>query len=154
MGDIGVTGGDPQGTGWRTVIGLPLWLWIANPAANTVGPITASASDRGLTVTATATLERIEWTLTDARGVLSLTCSGELAAGTPYESTYRDGPSPTCGWPSSEIQYSGDFTLTGTAYWAVEWDGGSEAGTLAVDPIADSMALEIVEVQTIRTDGG
>src|SRR5699024_5882064 len=30
VGQIGVTGGDPDSTGWRSVIGLPIWLWIDN----------------------------------------------------------------------------------------------------------------------------
>lgn len=97
MGQIGVTGGDPDGAGWRSVIGLPIWLWVANPWPQTVGPITASASDRGLTVSVTATLDRIEWTLSSPSGVLSTTCSGTNAAGTPYEAAYDDQRSPTCG---------------------------------------------------------
>lgn len=154
MGQIGVTGGNPEGTGWRTVIGLPIWLWVDNPAPNTTGPITATASDSGLTVTATATLDRIEWMLASPAGVLSTTCSGQNAAGTPYRETYGSQPSPNCGWTVNQIQNLGSHTLTGTAYWTVEWTGGGEIGTLAVDPISESMQLEVLEVQTIRTEGG
>lgn len=154
MGQIGVTGGDPEGTGWRSVIGLPIWLWVDNPAPNTIGPITASASDSGLTVTATATLDRIEWTLTGADGVLSTTCAGPNAPGTVYEPVLGDQASPTCGWSGTQIQRADDYTLTGTAYWTVEWTGGSEIGTLDVDPIQDSIQLKVIEVQSLRTDGG
>lgn len=154
MGQIGLTGGDPEGTGWRSLIGLPIWLWVANPGSNTTGPITASASDSGLTVTATGTLDRIEWTLTSPTGVISTSCSGGDAAGTAYEPGFGDQPSPTCGFQGSRIQAKGDYTLTGTAFWVVEWSGGGEIGTIEVDPLSQSMDLEVFEVQTIRTEGG
>ena len=37
------------------LVGMPVWMWAANPDEHTVGPITESASAGGITVTATAT---------------------------------------------------------------------------------------------------
>ncbi|MGL5823284.1 MAG: hypothetical protein ACRCYU_00240, partial [Nocardioides sp.] len=75
--DIGITpkpGEDSIG-----IVGMPVWLWAANPNTHTVGPITESASAGGITVTATARLHRITWDLGDGTTV---TCA---TAGTPYK---------------------------------------------------------------------
>lgn len=151
MGDIGTTppaGGDPS------LVGLPVWLWVANPAENTTGPITRSASDGGLTVTATATLNRIEYEMRTERQVLTTTCSGSAAAGTAFAAGMGGQNSPTCGWTGAQNNRTGSGTLTGTAYWTVEWAGGGQAGTIDVPGLDNSVPFEVSELQVIRTDGG
>lgn len=154
MGEIGITGGDPSGTGWRTVIGLPIWLWVADPGPSTTGPNTATASVGTVSVTATATLERIEWTMTSPHGVVTTTCAGPNAPGTVYAASDGAQPSPTCGFQSTQVQTSGDITITGTAYWSIEWTGAGQAGSFAMQPMMRSTQLEVIEVQTVRTQGG
>jgi hypothetical protein len=158
MGEIGST---PPSTEVRTdsmgLVGVPMWLWVANPAENTTGPITRSASGGGLTVTATATLDRIDWALTDRdTGAVrrTMTCADENAGGTPW-SDERDGdgsvPSPTCGFPAALNDRAGYYTLTGTAHWVVEWAGGGQTGTITVPPQERSVPIDIGESQVLIT---
>lgn len=151
MGEVGVT--PPLGT-VPSVVGVPIWLWVANPAENTTGPITRSATDTGLTVTATATLDRIEWTLRTDRQILSTTCSGSSAGGTPFFDGAGGQNSPTCGWSGTQNNLTGTGQLTGTAYWNVTWTGGGQAGSFGIPGQSRTVPFEITEVQVIRTDGG
>lgn len=135
-------------------IGLPIWLWIASTAENAVGPITRSASDGGLSVTATGTLDSVEWVLIDANGTTrgSITCDGANAAGTPYDGRDSAEPSPTCGFGPDMNSTSGALTLTGTAHWTVEWRGGGQAGQIEVTPPSRSAQVRIGELQMLIQD--
>lgn len=159
MGEIGST---PPSTEVKAdsmgIIGLPIWLWVADPAPNTTGPITRSAGGGGLTVTATATLDSIEWTLADrSTGAVhrQVLCAGDNAPGTPWsESTGGDGkvPSPTCGITGPMNDQVGYFNLTGTAHWTVEWAGGGQTGTIEVPPQERTVPIEIAELQVQLTE--
>lgn len=154
MGEIGstpppvTTAADSLGA-----VGTPIWFWVANPGPNTTGPLTETASDGGLTVTATATLQATEWTLANEQGatIATTTCSGENAAGTPYDER-GIVPSPTCGIPAAQNQQIGTLTVTGTAHWTVEWSGGGHSGTIPVPGQSTSAPIEIGEIQTIITN--
>ena len=73
------------------LVGMPNWMWVDQPAANTWGPITRSASAAGWTVTATARVSKVTWDMGDSAPVV---CNGP---GTPYEDSYGKSASPTCG---------------------------------------------------------
>ncbi|MEU4361019.1 hypothetical protein [Promicromonospora sp. NPDC023987] len=154
MGEIGSTPPASTTTNAVGAIGLPIWLWIANRAENTIGPITRTASDGGLTVSATGTLNRVEWTLTDANGttVGAITCDGVNAPGTPYDGRDSAEPSPTCGFGADLNSSSGTLTLTGTAYWSVEWEGGEQAGQIDVPPQSKNTQIRIGELQMLVQD--
>lgn len=156
MGQIGSTppastaNQNPVGT-----IGLPIWLWIANRAENTTGPITRSAGGGGLTVTATGTLDRVEWTLTAANGttVGAISCDGANAPGTPYDGRNSDEPSPTCGFGADLNGSPGNLTLTGTAYWSVEWQSsGGQTGEIPFTTQPNSSQIRIGELQALLRD--
>jgi hypothetical protein len=155
MGEIGSTppasNKDPNAVG---AIGLPIWLWIANRAENTIGPIVRSASDGGLTVSATGTLDRVEWTLTDANGTTrgSITCDGANAPGTPYDGRNSAEPSPTCGFGADLNNTPGNLMLTGTAYWSVAWQGGGQTGQIDVQAQSNSTQVRIGELQVLVQD--
>lgn len=147
MGEIGST--PPEGT-TSSLVGMPIWLWVANPAPNTVGPLTVSVTEDGLTVTATATLDRIDYTMRDGGVTIAdVTCAGASAPGTPYEATFDDSPSPNCGVTAAQNQQVGAYTITGTASWTVEWSGGGQTGTIPVD-VDNSIHMEVGEAQIIR----
>lgn len=145
------TTGNPNAVG---AIGLPIWLWIANRAENTVGPITRTASDSGLTVSATGTLDRVEWILTDTSGTIvgAITCEGTNAPGTPYDGRNSAEPSPTCGFGADLNNSPGNLTLTGTAHWSVEWQGGDQSGQIPVTSPPNSTQLSIGELQALVRD--
>ncbi|WP_454295883.1 hypothetical protein [Salana multivorans] len=137
-------GSDPS------VVGLPIWFWIENPGPSTTGPITISASAGGVTVTATATLDRVEYELQTERQILSTTCSGASAPGTPYYTGAGEHPSPTCGFTAQQNNKTGTGTLTASAYWTVEWTGGGQGGTITLPAMTRSYPFEITEIQSIR----
>ncbi len=121
------------------VIGLPTWMWARQPAANTMGPITRSASARGYTATATAKVTKVVWNMGDGS---SVTCRGP---GTPYEDKYGKKSSPTCG---HTYVRQGRYTVTATSYWTVTWAGIGQTGTIPLD-LSNSAAITMGEVQVI-----
>lgn len=156
MGQIGSTPpaakSSPNAVG---TIGLPIWLWIANPAENTSGPIRRTEPGIGLSVTATGTLDRVEWTLTSEDGttVGAITCDGTNAPGTPYDGRNNAEPSPTCGFGADLNNNPGTLTLTGTAYWVVEWQSsGGESGVIPFTTLPNSNQIRIGELQAIVRD--
>lgn len=109
------------GPGKTGLVGLPTWLWVdATPA--TWGPATATAAVPGLSVTATAIVDRITWTMGDGAVV---TCT---TPGTPYTPAQGARPSPDCGHTYAR---PGIHTVTATTHWTLTWIGGGQTGTLA-----------------------
>jgi len=155
MGEIGSTPPTTEVDGSAIgIVGMPVWLWVANPSANTTGPITESETDGGLTVTVDGRLDRIVWTLTDddtGEVYATTTCAGDRAPGTPWsEAVSGDArPSPTCGFDGAESRRSGNITVTGTAYWTAEWSGGGVSGTIDVPAQTRESTLAIGEAQVL-----
>ncbi|MER5415567.1 ATP/GTP-binding protein [Streptomyces virginiae] len=79
--DIGIVP-RPEGKG---LVGLPVWMWN-NPGPNRTG-LTSALAD---SVTATATVRRVVWSMDDGATV---TCTGP---GTPYTPDAGKQKSPTC----------------------------------------------------------
>ncbi len=76
------------------VVGMPVWMWVKDPTPSTVGPITASDSAGGITVTLDANVTSIDWDMGDGTVVH---CAGEAARGTEYVDSFDLQESPTCG---------------------------------------------------------
>lgn len=136
-------------------VGLPMWLWIASNADNAIGPITRSASGGALSVEARGTLDRVEWTLTAANGTTigAITCSGANAAGTPYDGRNIAEPSPTCGFGANLNSSPGNLTLSGTAYWTVEWESSNgQGGQISFTAPSNSAQIRIGELQMLVRD--
>lgn len=142
--DIGITpkpGDDSVG-----VVGLPVWMWAANPDSHTVGPITESASAGGITVTATARLHRITWDMGDGTKV---TCT---SAGTPYKASFGNKKSPDCGHlytKSSSSKPDRKFTVTATSDWVIEWEGAGQTGTIRLNGLVREAQIAIGEAQVL-----
>jgi len=140
--DIGLTPlnhGEPDSRG---IIGFPTWLWVEDPGESTTGPITASASSGGTTVTATGELDRIEWDMGDGTVV---TCYGP---GTPWHESMGKQDSPTCG---HRYEKAGVYTVEARSFWEINWTGGGESGTITGD-FASTTEVRMVEVQVIITN--
>jgi hypothetical protein len=125
------------------LVGLPVWLW-ASPGASYFGPLTASASDRGLTVEITARVDRIVWSMGDGTEV---TCTGP---GTPYDA---GGPragqtSPDCGYDQGYAR-AGTYRVGATTHWTVHWSGGGESGDLAQSRVSGTIPVQIDELQVV-----
>ncbi|MFE5292896.1 hypothetical protein ACFQ8T_12015 [Isoptericola sp. NPDC056618] len=156
MGEIGSTPPTTEVDGNAIgIVGMPIWLWVSNPAANTTGPIRESETDGGLTVTVDGTLDRIVWTLTDddtGEVYATTTCAGSRAPYTEWSEAASGGdarPSPTCGFDGAENRRSGNITVTGTAYWTAEWEGGGLDGTIDVPAQTRESTLAIGEAQVL-----
>ncbi|MFE0588767.1 hypothetical protein [Micromonospora echinospora] len=129
-----------QGPG---LVGLPIWMW-ASRGPNYFGEISASASERGLTVRITAKVDRAVWNMGDGETV---TCKGP---GTPYSTTgpFAGQPSPDCGYRNG-YRKAGTYRISVTNHWVVEWWGGNESGTIPVTRTSDSAQIQINELQVV-----
>ncbi|MEV0449818.1 ATP/GTP-binding protein [Streptomyces sp. NPDC050600] len=93
------------------LVGMPMWMWVT-PSANSFGPVSASATAGGVTVTATAKVTSVRWEMGDGSTV---SCAGP---GTPYQDGYGARMSPTCGHRYTKAaEHQGSATAT----WTVEW---------------------------------
>lgn len=134
------------GDGNVGIVGMPVWLWAVNPDSHTVGPISASASAGGMTVTATARLHRLTWDMGDGTTVA---CNG---AGTPYEASYGNTTSPDCGHVyerSSSTSSGGKFKVTATSDWVITWEGAGQTGTIRLNGLARSVEISVGEAQVL-----
>jgi hypothetical protein len=138
---IGITP-EPGRTG---VLGLPTYLWVNNPGPRTLGPISDSATEGGVTVTLTARVSKVVWNLGDGT---TITCNGP---GTPYRDEFGAQPSPTCGHtyqhPSTELP-GGVYRVTATAIWDVGWTGGGQSGQIPFE-VSSQTSIRIGEVQAL-----
>jgi hypothetical protein len=129
------------------IVGMPVWMWASQPDAETVGPSTASATAGGITVTATATLNRVTWDMGD--GTKPVVCR---TAGTPYEPKFGKEPSPNCGhtyMKSSAGEEGERFTVTATSNWIVSWEGAGQTGTIPLNGLARTTRVAIGEAQVL-----
>jgi hypothetical protein len=124
------------------VIGFPSWMWVANPTPETAGPVTATATAGGYSVTATATLSKVVWDMGDGDTV---SCRGSDALGTEWTSAKGKTESPTCGHTYTK---QGTYTVTATSFWDVNWGGIGQTGTIKVN-VSSSTQIKMGELQVI-----
>ncbi|MFT4264117.1 MAG: hypothetical protein QM572_12095 [Nocardioides sp.] len=142
--DIGIT--PEPGQNSIGVVGMPVWMWAANPDSHTVGPITESASAGGITITATAELQKITWDMGDGSKVR---CT---SAGTPYRASYGGAESPDCGHTyekSSSKKQDRKYTVTATSDWVITWEGAGQTGTIRLNGLTRSTAIAVGEAQVL-----
>lgn len=144
--EIGVV--PEPGTGSVGLVGMPVWMWAAEPGPSTVGPISASASAGGITVTATAQIHSIAWDMGDGHAVV---CRG---AGTEYHASYGRQPSPDCGhvYTTSSAGMPDDaFTVTAISDWVITWEGAGQTGTIRMGGLTASVQIAVGEAQVLVT---
>lgn len=127
-------------------VGLPTWMWTV-PTPETWGPIVRSASGGGITVTATAHVKTVAWRMGDGATV---NCG---SPGTPYQDAFGKRDSPTCGhtYTRTSVGRPGNaYQVAATSYWAIDWAGGGENGTINLDFVAETQ-VRIGELQVLVT---
>lgn len=134
-------------TAGRYVVGMPMWMWV-NKSPTTYGPNATIATAGGVTVSATAKVTKIVWTMGDGSTV---TCNGP---GTAYTASYGKQKSPTCGHTythTSATQKDGMYPVAATATWTVDWqvNGGGETGQFT-ETRQSQAQVPIGEVQVVR----
>lgn len=128
------------------LVGMPVWMWAEAPHEHTLGPITATASAGGITITATAKVRRITWDMGDGTEVV---CN---KPGTPYDPSYGRTSSPDCGhtYEKSSAQEDGEYyTVTATSSWVVTWSGAGQTGTILLNGLTRSTQIRIGEAQVL-----
>ena len=105
------------------VVGQSVWLWVEAPDETTWGPITKSASAGGVSVTATARVEKVVWDMGDGHKVTCTTPGVVWSAGRGQNNQM----SPECGY---RYQKQGHYTVTATSYWRVDWAGLGRTGVI------------------------
>jgi hypothetical protein len=136
---IGIVPEDKPGS--VGLVGMPVWLWASNPDQQSWGPITRSASAGGVTVTATATVDRVRWQMGDGAVVM---CAGP---GTVYEDRFGKTKSPTCGYLYTR---QGTYTVRAESQWVVSWSGMGLSGTIPVT-LNQATTITVGELQVITT---
>ena len=113
--------------GTAGLVYLPVWMWT-EVTPNTWGPISASESAGGLTVTITAKAERIDWSMGDGN---TISCANP---GTAFRAGDGGKRSPTaCDHvytKPSRNERGGKYAVTATTAWRVDWSGGGQSGVI------------------------
>jgi hypothetical protein len=126
------------------LVGMPVWLWVSDPAPQTWGPISRSASTGGYTVRATAKVSRLAWSMGDGSTVR---CTSK---GTPYAARYGDAMSPNCGY---RYEQQGNYPVAAVSEWLVRWSGMGESGTFAVT-LRSQSRIQVGELQVTTVNEG
>ena len=143
--EIGIVPEDRPGS--IGAVGAPVYMWTT-PGPTTFGPQVLTGSAGGVTITATAKVDRIEWSMGDGGTV---TCR---TPGTVYEDRYGFGSSPDCGYRyqrTSAGKPGNAYPIVATSYWVVDWTG--PAGSSGKIPLTLESRTSIVvgELQALVT---
>ncbi|WP_432958973.1 hypothetical protein [Micromonospora haikouensis] len=125
------------------LVGLPVWMW-ASPGESYFGTLKASASDRGLTVSIAAKVDKIVWDMGNGDKV---TCHGP---GTPYDpqGPKAGGPSPDCGYDGGYAK-ADTYEIFATTHWNVHWTGGNQSGDIPQTRTSGIIQVQIDELQVV-----
>jgi hypothetical protein len=129
------------------LVNLPTWMWLSNGW----GPVSATATVPGVSVTATATPTSVVWSMGDGSTV---TCTG---AGTPFHpDTDPTASSPDCGHTyrtSSASQAGQAFPVSATVHWTVTWSGAGQGGVFPDLTTTGNAAFRVAESQALNNGG-
>ncbi|MGY4770432.1 hypothetical protein ACXC9Q_26270 (plasmid) [Kribbella sp. CWNU-51] len=105
------------GVGQVGLVNMPVWLWVQK-TENTWGPIERSASVPGLSVTVTARVKAVIWSMGDGN---TIGCEGP---GTPYTKAMGIKDSPDCGHrykKTSRELANCKYPVRARAQWDITW---------------------------------
>jgi len=145
-------GPDPD----KVAVNFYTWLWLDN-----VPPASSTVALRGISVTATATLSSVVWSMgepvsLDGGGIGSVTCQGTGVA----PSVYSDLNEPPCGYMfryrslRERTNGVGKWPVSATATWPVKWTattGQSGSDSLSATSTTN---VGVGEYRTTRGTGG
>jgi hypothetical protein len=134
-------GPPPSINRWKmAAVGYPLWLWVegnTNPApvTDTDGPLSVALDPR---------VTGISFDMGDGHTVNCPT------SGTKWTRSVPAGkPSPTCGYHYTKPSLpKGDYTVTATTHWAVDWNINGTTGTIPYTQTS-STSLPVGELQVL-----
>jgi len=124
--------------GASQLVGVPTWLWIADPWA----PLQASATLAGVTATVTAVPVSVTWDLGDGATVA---CAGP---GTAYDTTRS--PADQHSDCTFTFQRRGPRTLTATVTYSTGWTATTGDGEpLDIITRATTVPIAVIEAQAL-----
>lgn len=136
------------GVGQVGMVNMPVWLWV-DKTEHSWGPISRTAVVPGLSVTATARVKAVDWSMGDGS---TIRCEG---AGTPYDKSMGIEDSPDCGHrykKTSGEQPKCTYPVTATARWDITWQSTmGDTGQLTVTHQAATQ-LRIGEAVPVLVD--
>ena len=143
---IGIVPQDKPGS--IGAVGAPVFMWTT-PGPTTFGPQVLTASQGGVSITATAKVDRIVWDMGDGS---SVTCR---TPGTVYQDSFGFGDSPDCGHRytrTSAGKPNNAYPIAATSYWVVNWTGpAGSAGQITLDLTARTN-IAVGELQALVTN--
>lgn len=129
-------GPDPSLNRWDMLaVGYPLWLW--REGGDT---ITESVSLGGASLTMTAGYRSTTYDMGDGTTVTCTTTTPWVAGAQPPGT-----PSPTCG---HTYRRPGDYTVTATHTWDLNWSAMGETGTFPLTNVS-SAPVEVGELASL-----
>lgn len=127
------------------LVQVPTWLWLEY-----WGEVSATASVPGVSVTATAHPESVEWSMGDGTTV---ECTGP---GTPYRAQADpSSPSPDCGHTyhsSSAGQPDEAYPVSVEVRWTVTWVGAGQSGTFPGLTTEATTSFRVEESPALNTE--
>lgn len=125
----------PSGNKWNVLaVGLPIWVWADDP-----GPITSQVSEQGIDIQLQAIRGSVTFDWGDATTSVCNLMRPRPAGMDPLT------PSPDCG---HTYLSRGDYTITATAGWAVNWQALGQSGALPLNS-ASTVSVPIREFSSL-----
>ncbi|MDI9628669.1 MAG: hypothetical protein QM286_09030 [Acidobacteriota bacterium] len=125
----------PSDNQWGvSAVGLPLWVWSADP-----GPVTSTVTEQGISIAMQASRGSVRFDWGDATSSVCNQMRPRPANMDPLT------PSPDCG---HTYQRRGDYTITATADWVVSWQALGQSGTLPLTSGATT-SIPVREFQSL-----
>jgi hypothetical protein len=132
---------NPDARKAEVLVTVPVWFWLDG---SSWGSRSATASVPGMSVTATASPQKVVWQLGDGK---SITCG----RGTVWPpGTDPKKASPTCGH-TYDLPAPVTLTLTATVTWTVTWAGGGQTGTVPNLITTAQTTVHVAEAPAINT---
>jgi len=134
----------------NAAVGLPVWMWV-DRSPRTTGPVSTTATAGATTVTAVASVARVDWSMGPPGAVVSCAGPGTPAPAGPI---FRGNTSPDCGYSyalrslPARTGGIGKWPVTATAVWTITWFGGGQAGGQGLNLTATT-AVEVGELQAV-----
>ena len=117
----------PSDNKWNLLaVGLPIWVWAEDP-----GPVATAVNEQGIDIQLQANRGSVTFGWGDGTTTVCQLMRPRPASMDPLT------PSPDCG---HSYQHRGDYTITATAGWAVNWQALDQSGAL---PLNSSSTIEV-----------
>ncbi|MEJ8640175.1 ATP/GTP-binding protein [Streptomyces sp. MS2.AVA.5] len=133
-------------TAGRYTVGVPVWMWVDQESPTRYGPVSESVTAGVVTVSATARVTSIRWSMGDGTTV---TCHGP---GTAYTSGRGMKESPDCGHiyaRTSANRARERFTVSATSTWRIDWTVNGGAGGQLTETRSTQMQVPVRELQAV-----